>query len=317
MNRLAHHDLLDISLLQAQRLALPQYEEALSGARFNPFPSGTDRIGNDEYESGFSHQQIAGERLSLAAPVLSSFDGALPDYIQEALLKGIHDGDDSFRDFLAIFDRRILELQIRASRVRILVSKEDATNTEAANILTHLLTWVSQKPEETNCIDILLPLLTRTRSLGGLRRVVSWFLGREVHITAHHGKKYRVSNSDRSRLSGRNREQSQVLGKGALLGRFGQISVPDIEVHIPCSSREELEELTQAPEKIEELQHIISQYLRDATSVQIYADILRKYLPPPRLSARKPRDRVGFRSLLAPALRPNQTASINLLEYQL
>lgn len=310
----SNHSLIDIPPVQADRLGLPEFERALQSRRFNPFPTGLHSVGQTENRGSTEKNPITEESDALIAPVLSSFDGGLPDYIQEALVSGLHQDDSSLRDFLAIFDRRILELQVRAERARLLVSHEDSKGTAAANLLGQLLQSVSCGDKDRQTIEILLPLLSKCRSLEMLRRIIEWRSGRAVKVTARFGKRYPIDENSRTLMSASTRKASQALGKGTLLGKSGQTPIAHIEVRLACKDRADLRQLSQDREVLEHLKNICVQYLRDAAPLTIFADVCRSQLRAPKLSARRPTDRLGMYSLLSPHRSPNVTASIKLID---
>ncbi|WP_310621193.1 type VI secretion system baseplate subunit TssG [Flexibacterium corallicola] len=306
--------LIDIPLVQAARMGLADYEQALKAGRFNPFPTGSHSVGREENRGGWEKESTFGEETSLNAPVLSSFDGVLPDYIQEAMQQGLHQDDASLRDFLAIFDSRILELQVRSQCAQILVALDDDKNGETVSYLKRLLQLISAPQESTQHLEMLLPLLSRSRSLDTLRALIAWWSGRDVRVVARFGKYFPIEKSSRSRLSARKRDEAQQLGQGAILGRFGTTAMAHIGIYLTCHNPQDLERLTSDMAHLQQLKTVSVKYLRDAVPITIYADIQRKHLMAPKLSARCQKDRLGQYSILAPYAHPEQQASLKLIE---
>ncbi|WP_310620651.1 type VI secretion system baseplate subunit TssG [Flexibacterium corallicola] len=310
----AGQSLIDIPLLQAARMGLKEFENALNQGHFDPFPSGEQAIGEERHRGSILPKSQSGEQLRLLAPVMSSFDGALPDYLLEALIQGLHNDDSSLRDFLAIFDRRLLELHIRSARTQILVAGKDNNSTQVSNIISRMLVSVSHEEKSTHIAQILMPLLSRSRSLDMLRRIVSWWTERPVRINATFGKPYPIDNACLPRLSAKSKSKNQSLGNGTMLGRFGQIPVAHIGIHLQCNDRNDLTELTSDQEGMEHLNKLVAQYLRDASPVTIFAEIKRRHLSRPRLSSSQPTDRLGAYSILDPLRQPEKQTSIQLIQ---
>ena len=169
--------LIDLPLVQAARLDVPHYTRALQEGAFDPYPDGTQSGGVLAQNSGITSTALAG------AP-LTSFDSALPDHIQFAMLSAVHGDDTGLRDFLALFDRRLLALEVRARRASVLVATQDERGRTAASILSRLLRMLKRGPEETRYLKLLMPLLSRTRSLEGLREMLGWWTGSTVSVSA-------------------------------------------------------------------------------------------------------------------------------------
>lgn len=299
--------LIDLPLVQAERLALSHYTHALQQGAFDPFPDGTQSDGTLAQNSGIPTTQIAG------AP-LTSFDSSLPDHIQFAMLTALHDDDTGLRDFLAIFDRRLIALEVRARRAAILVATQDDRGKAAASILSRLLRIVKRNPDDTQYLKLLLPLLSRTRSLEGLREMLGWWTGSAVTVSANFDMLRPIDNDSLSTLTHRKRSTG-ALGQGALLGRFGRTPMGHISVRISCISRADLDALIRDSNGLAELCSVTAQYLRDPVPVSFYATIKRRCLKPPCLSARRERaDCLGAYNILRPEHRPDALASIKLTE---
>ncbi|TQF00100.1 MAG: type VI secretion system baseplate subunit TssG [Spiribacter salinus] len=299
--------LIDLPLVQAERLNVPDYTRALQEGAFDPYPDGTHSGGALAQNSGITTTELA------EAP-LTSFDSALPDHIQFAMLSALHGDDTGLRDFLAIFDRRLLALEVRARRASMLVATQDDRGRAVASILSRLLRMVKRSPEDTRYLKLLMPLLSRTRSLEGLREMLGWWTGSTVSVSAKFDT-LRPIDSDSLSVLTACRHSAVALGRGALLGRFGRTPMGHISVRISCANRAELNALIGDTQGLAELRSVTGQYLRDPVPVSFYATITRRCLEPPRLSARPERaDRLGAYNLLRPEHRPNARASIKLTE---
>jgi len=299
--------LIDLPLVQAERLNVPDYTRALHEAAFDPYPDGTQSGGALAQNSGIT-------TTALAEAPLTSFDSALPDHIQFAMLSALHDDDTGLRDFLAIFDRRFLALEVRARSASILVATQDDRGRAVASILSRLLRMVKLSPEDTHYLKLLMPLLSRTRSLEGLREMLGWWTGSTVSVSAKFDTLRPIDSDSLSALTACT-HSAVALGAGALLGRFGRTPMGHISVRISCANRGELNTLIGDTQGLAELRSVTAQYLRDPVPVSFYATITRSCLAPPCLSARPERaDRLGAYHLLKPEHRPDARASIKLTE---
>lgn len=299
--------LIDLPLVQADRLDVPQFRHAMQEGAFDPYPDGTQSGGVLAQNSGVPSTALSG------AP-LTGFDSALPDHIQFAMLSALHADDAGLRDFLALFDRRLLALEVRARRASVLVATQDERGRMAASILSRLLRMVKRRPEDTRYLTVLMPLLSRSRSLEGLREILAWWTGSEVSVSARFDTSRRIDSDSLSRLT-TCRASAVALGQGALLGRFGRTPMGHISVRIACSDRAALDALTDDTQGLAELRSVTAQYLRDPVPVSFFATIARRGLMAPRLSVDPARaDRLGAYNLLRPEYRPDARASIKLTQ---
>lgn len=305
--------LIDVPLLQAARLNDPYFTRALQRGAFDPFPDGTHALGDAQTRGALAGNSGITE-AELSGGALTGFDGGLPEHIQEALQLGLHSDDDSLKTFLAIFDRRFMELDIRARRAGMLVATRDAQSRNSASILDRMLRMVTKETADKRYMNLLFPLLTRVRSLGGLRDVVSWLTGREARVSVNFNAVHPIDIDSRTFLSSRPGSNAG-LGQGTLLGRFGRTPMGRISINISCSDRRDLDHLAHDTVWLTELKKVITLFLRDPVPVTIYADVMRHMLSAPVLSAQKARaDRLGAYNLLQPERAPNQRATIKLSE---
>ncbi|MEM9549670.1 MAG: type VI secretion system baseplate subunit TssG [Pseudomonadota bacterium] len=305
--------LIDLPLLQAARLQEPHFQRTMERGDFDPFPDGSHATGDIQRRGAIATNSGIAETQLAGAP-LTSFDGALPDHIQEALQSGLHNDDKGLQDFLAIFDRRLMALEIRARQAAVLVATQDATGRQAASILSRLLQLVKRAPDDTRHLELLFPLLSRTRTLEGVRDMLHWWTGRDVDVTAQFDTYRRIDRDSLTPLSARP-GRAAALGRGALLGRFGRTPMGHVSVKISCRDRADLDALIADTPALDDLRSVTGQYLRDPVPVTFYATIARKNLRPPCLSARRDRaDRLGAYNLLQPAHVPEACADIKITQ---
>jgi len=305
--------LIDLPILQAARLQDAHFNNALRRGAFDPFPDGTAATGSLALRGALAQNSGITE-TELCGGALTGFDGALPDHIQEALRSELHDDDDGLKTFLSLFDKRLMELEIRARRAAVLVATEDAKGREAASFLDRILRMVKQDGRDTRYLKLLFPLLSRVRSLQGLRDLICWWTEREACVCASFDTMHAIDGDSRTRLCSRS-IGAAGLGQGALLGRFGRTPMGRISVSIMCDSRADLNRMVADTTALKELRSVVAQYLRDPVPVSIYADVQRNMLSAPRLSAHKSKaDRIGAYNILQPHTAPTARAAIKLTE---
>ena len=300
------HKLVDLPLVQAVRLRDPDVLRALSEGAFDPFPDGSTWADDSvqSKNSGLSE-------LALTGGALSSFDSALPDHIQDALQQGLHSDDDGMQAFFALFDRRLMQLRVRAEQAAVLVATQDHAGQQAASVLDRLARLVKQDGRDARYIQVLAPLLSRARTLEGLRELVAWWSGRNVDVTADFSHKLPIDPDCQTCLSARP-VASAALGRGALLGSSGHTPMGRLSVRIACADRADLDALTQDSTLLRELKTVIAQYMRDPVPVTLFAEIARVHLDAPRLSARAGAARLGSYSILQPERHPHARSAIKL-----
>jgi len=306
--------LIDLPVLQAERLGNRHYERAIKAGHFDPYPDGTLALG-DPVRRGTLAQNSGITEPAIAGGALSGFDGALPDHLQAALQKTLHDDDKSLQAFLAIFDRRLLELRVQAEKAQVLVSTQDARGQAVANFLDRFARIVGRSATDTRHLKSVLPLLSRVCSLEGLRNLVSWWTGRRVHVTASFDSLHPIEPASTTRLNGSG-HQTARLGRGAILGRFGMTPTGRLSVYITCDSREEFRALADDSLGISELRSVAQQYLRNPVPLTFYADVARYMIKAPVISARVIRaDQLGAYNMLAPEQAPNARAFLKLSDF--
>ena len=305
--------LIDLPLLQAERLGNTHLARAIAAGRFDPYPDGTHALG-EKARRGTLAQNSGITEPAIAGGALSGFDSALPDHIQAALQKSLHDDDESLRAFLAMFDRRLLELRVRAEKAQVLVATQDVRGREVASFIDRIMRIVGRSGDDTRHLKTVLPLLSRVRSLEGLRNLVSWWTGRDVRVTASFEDVHPIEPSCMTRLSA-HAHQSARLGQGALVGRFGRTPTGRLSVFIRCESRKEFRDLADDIEGTAELRSAVHQYLRDPVPTTFYADVARHMIKAPILSATPCQaDQLGAYNMLTPQRAPHKRAFLKLSE---
>lgn len=304
--------LADMAPLQALRLGLPLALEALERAPFDPFPDGTAETGPAD-ERGLVAGASGAEGLALRGGPLSGFDGALPDYLQAALLAGMHADDPALRDFLAIFDRRLMALSLAAQRASVLVAAHDGAGQAAAARLGSLTRLLGRGAGGPAQVPQLLPLLSRARNLEMLRRILAWRSGLEVRVSARFDMRAPIDAENRSRLACP-AGQTNRLGQSTVLGRFGRPNAGHLSVALGCASQADLRALEADGALLAALKQLSADFLRARASVTFYACISHGDLAAPRLSGRGQGHRLGPYGVLAPGEAPARRALVKLAQ---
>lgn len=250
-----------------------------------------------------SSATIAGPRLATGG--LATIDGGLPEYLYEAMLAAVHAGDRGLYDFLSTLDARFLELRARTAAATRLVDGIAG----GRGLLSALagLACPDAGPE----IDLaaLLPLLDSSRSLGGLSRLMRLESGLQATVEAAIDHRSPIDPTARSRL-GRRRGQNAALGAGAIAGGTGPGNEARLSVWLTAAGTADLDRVRVAAPRLLAIARL---YLRDPADLSLGVRIARRYLAPPRLSARRMRAaRLDGTACLAPHLRPDRTTRVRL-----
>ena len=306
-------DLTSINALQASRLKLATFERALDQGQFDPYPDGPASTGTTEQRATTARQSGAGPSQIGGAP-LSGFDGALPDYILEAMLHGLHNDDDGLHAFLTIFDKRLKQLELRIRSAALLVASQDKGRRTEVSVLSRFARLGQNRDYDSRYIELILPLLSRNKSLENLQAILGWWTGRSAQVHVHFKTRQPIRAESRTSISSRRNTTAQ-LGVGAILGPTGRTPTGHIKVFLQCEEISDFYQLAAGVEGLCALRRLITRYLRDPVPVTIYAQVQRDILPAPRLSSRPDKGtRLGAYNILCPGKRPEQSAKIKLTE---
>lgn len=173
--------------------------------------------------------------------------GPLPPPITELLTERLRAGDHAMRDFLDLFNHRLVSLLVRARRThRPELTNRPPWETNLAGFLTTLcgLGTPHLTPRLPDGLGRALPgyagLLNRTPATQhGLERILSTHFGTAVVIEPLAGGWMRLEREDRSVL-GRSLDSGR-LGRGAVLGAWAWDQTAGITVNLgPLGLREYL-----------------------------------------------------------------------------
>lgn len=293
----------DLQPVQAYRLKDSAFTAALAQDRTDPFPHGLSRAGSRGSTSTESHA----DQPALVLEQIRSMDGGLPDHLIEEMLQRLHEDDRSLYDFLGMFDKRLNALALEVERQGITVSSMDAG--QAGHTLVDRIARMSGGHRKA--MRLGPELMSRSRSLTGLRRALIWFTGHEVAVRARFDRQWAIDASCRTSL-GRG-GQNNLLGRGSLLGGFGRIAQGRIEIEIACPDASSFDTLRGDKDLLVELWRIIRMILRYPTPFSIYAIVPQSVVGVPRISARKGRAmRLGEYNSIGPSRQDARLVRIQL-----
>jgi type VI secretion system protein ImpH len=306
-------DLKSLNALQASRLKLATFERALDQGQFDPYPDGPASTGTTEQRATTARQSGEGP-LQIGGAPLSGFDGALPDYILEAMLQGLHNDDDGLHAFLTIFDKRLKQLELRIRSAALLVASRDNARKTEDSVLSRFARLGQNHDYDSRYIELILPLLSRNRSLENLQAILGWWTGRSAQVRVHFKTRHPIRAESRTSISSRRNTTAQ-LGAGAILGQMGRTPAGHIEVFLQCEGISDFQQLASDTEGLCALRHLITRYLRDPVPVTIYAQVQHDILHAPRLSSCHDKSsRLGAYNILCPGKQPEHSAKIKLTE---
>lgn len=298
-------NLQDLQLVQGHRIGDVSFENAILADRIDPFPHGRTCAG----ENGSITPKDFDEEPALVFELIRSIDGGLPDYILEQLYRSLHSGDSSLYDFIGLFDRRLIKLWLRTESETMLVTEADKPGKEN-RFLSHFARLGGRVSNE-DLLKIVPALLSRSRNLNELNRVVQWWTNRKVSISARFDTKRDIEVSAQTRIG--KSGQNNALGMGTILGEKGSIAQGRIEIDITCSDRNGFILLKLDEQLISGLWQILKTFFRDNTKFKVFALIPRGIVDAPRISARKARaDQLGSYNCLCPKLNPAQEIRIEI-----
>ena len=256
--------------MQAHRIGHERLKQAIVNDDASEGVSG-------HYSDGFTDIGSKAEKANLS--ILRSLESGLPDYFIERIREMRSRDDKSFSDFIGIFDTRFAQARINQKRKELLAACFDANGGELPDIFKLGGDLTQSYP------GLLFYFLNKSRTLYGLRKIISLYLDCPVSITAQPEGKMRLAISMQTRLFGKkeNRQNSQlgfntVLGYNAECNRF--------IVHIICSfdKLSDLQEGFSEKNLFKTVDKLCVNYFRDDIKVNFFAKIPRRELAPPLVS---------------------------------
>jgi type VI secretion system protein ImpH len=155
---------------------------------------------------------------------LTGADGPLPQHVTERVVERAFRGDRAWRDFLDIFNHRLVSLLYRArKKYRPALDARGPHRGRVATTLYAILGLGTPHLRQRLGIDdrMLLPyaglFAENTRSTVGLERIVEDCFGTPARVVPFRGQWHTLESDDLTLLG--TTGQNQLLGRGAVIGR--------------------------------------------------------------------------------------------------
>ncbi|MDR0704902.1 MAG: type VI secretion system baseplate subunit TssG [Planctomycetaceae bacterium] len=157
--------------------------------------------------------------LSINFLGLAGLHSPLPAPITELILNRVKHGDTGLRDFLDIFNHRLVSLFYRAMEPMQpgCGSQTHPAETEFADYLyaiSGLLTNGLRKPEHARFLPHAILFANRRKTAAGLEKIISERFGVTAKVEEFQGRWLWIEERDRTKLGSAN----NLLGKNAMLG---------------------------------------------------------------------------------------------------
>jgi type VI secretion system protein ImpH len=175
----------------------------------------------DEVRAGREGEPV---EMTVSVLGLAGLQGPLPPPFAEELLHRSSGGDDALRDFLDLFNHRLLSLYYRARKKhRPACGHEPPDEGRVARCLMALIGLGSPALRDRGAVPdrsliryagLLTP---HPRSMVGLERMLGDHFGVPVEIVPFRGRWLDIEEEDRTRLGGAGGNNNR-LGRGAVLG---------------------------------------------------------------------------------------------------
>ncbi|WP_379909181.1 type VI secretion system baseplate subunit TssG [Marinobacterium aestuariivivens] len=253
-------------------------------------------------------------RIRLGLEALSGVRGVLPPYLYERLLASLHREDQALDDFLNLFNHRFFQLQ-QSERERASLLLRDEQERAGGAALGRLpqrqcLRSLAALPtaDDSGLLRYSLLLGLKTRSLGGLRRLLSDYFALPIHVDAVAQSRARLPATSLTRLGGPEARNNR-LGQGLLLGRTGLLHFQRLEIRVQPRDRDEYRALLADSGFAGRLRALVRTYLREATDLKLYLQVRRDFIAEPQLSSRPDRAvRLGKPTASRPGSAPGSSA---------
>jgi type VI secretion system protein ImpH len=217
--------------------------------------------------------------------------GPLPHHLTDLLLERTGRGDRAMRDFLDIFNHRLISLLYRArSKYRPALATKGPHKSRVAGVLYSILgLGTGNLLDRLDLADrSLLPytglFAEQSRSSVGLERVVEDCFGVPANVVQFQGVWHTLEESDVTRIgiNGRN----NALGRGAILGRRVYDPTANFELRLgPMSYARFITFLPKAA-AFKPLKSLVRFYTREELGFSFRLCIAKDEIPPLRLALR-------------------------------
>ncbi len=242
-------------------------------------------------------------KMSVNVLGLAGARGPLPHHITELLLERSGRGDRALRDFLDIFNHRLVSLLYRArKKYRPSLDPKGPHRGRIARVLYSILGLGTQHLLDRLAIPerSLLPyaglFAQQFRSSIGLERIVEDCFGVTAKIEQFHGTWHELDESDVTRIGARG--QNHALGRGAILGCRVYDPTANFELRLGPLTYEQFVSFLPDGAAYEPLRSLVRFYAREELGFSFRLELAKEELPKLQF-AKAQSTRLGWTSWLS------------------
>ncbi|WP_228481310.1 type VI secretion system baseplate subunit TssG [Vibrio fluminensis] len=258
-------------------------------------------------------------RIKLGLEALVGAKGVIPDYLYAELLNSLHQDDNALQKFIDVFNHRYFELRafVETNRSLMLKQERDENTNQALGRLSQqaaiacmfALPGANRDKIEPSMLRHGLALGNKSRSLNGLKRLLSDYFSLVVTPVVSAASFYRINSQYQSKL-GEFKGQNQRLGQGFWLGSTGVQRFKALEINITPQTRSEYLGLLNNPHFAQSMKSLVQAYLRESLDIKLYMYVKRDFIDEPKISNSKSGLRLGEANCLAPKKRKSEFRKI-------
>jgi type VI secretion system protein ImpH len=223
---------------------------------------------------------------------LAGIQGPLPTPYTELLLERLRHKDNSFKDFLDIFNHRLASFWHRMrKKVALGIAQVRPESTPAGKVFLDLV-GIEPKPlrnrlaiDDQDLLSYAPAFWKRPRSLIGLQRLLRSYFELPITVSQYQGAWQVAQDRDLTRIGIRETGQFQVLGKSAVLGRRSWHQTSGILLHIPALSYKQFIRFQQETAlEYAALRDLTFFYIGEGHRVRVTFALKREQIEPTRLN---------------------------------
>jgi len=227
---------------------------------------------------------------------LTGSTGVLPFHYTEILFQRLKMRDESLRDFLDLFNHRIVSLFFQAGvkyrlplayeRQKLIQQRRERLDSHTHAILSllglgtdHLLDQLKLNHESLVFFAGLLS--QRTRPANSLRQLLAYYFDVPVEVQEFIGEWHDLIEDVRSRLPypGNPMGQNACLGKSAILGGKGWFAQGKIRVLIGPLNAEQFQRFAPGTTTLRQLNEIVKLYSGSELDTEYVLRVARRHIP--------------------------------------
>jgi type VI secretion system protein ImpH len=219
--------------------------------------------------------------------------GPLPPAVSELIVERAFRKDTAFRDFLDIFNHRLVSLLYRArKKYRPALDPNGPDRGRVASVLQAFLGLAMPQLRGRMCMPdrALLPytglLLDRHRSAAGLRAMLQDYFEIAVAVVPFQGEWNAIEEDDRTYI-GRRTGRNHVLGHSAVLGRRIWDEEANVEIHLGPLTFTKFLSFLPAGQAHHAIGSAVRFYLRGETGFAFRLQLVAAEVPPLHIGAGK------------------------------